>query len=429
MGCGGSKAGGLDIDNSVTQAIVAHEHKRQRERELGQQQQQREQAAPRPSATKKYTTPVSNYEYSHNIEPARGFNHLTLYNPNLQVDPTKDRERALQLAKRASAANLTDEKPSNDTKKQETQKTRGAHHLRNVFAKPFTEADVSSFQAPVFKKSSSDRTFLADAVKKNFVFTNLSERQMDTLLDAFEKVEYHARQQVIRQGEDGDYFFVVRVGTLHFDVDATPVGTIHAGNSFGELALLYESPRAASVVCDTACTLFRVDQSTFRYIMQTQKEQTEQDKRRLLQGIPFLKDLDETDIEKLADAMVPRRFQVGEVLAQKGSEMATFFVILEGKVRVTDIDEGQTRYENYDLGSGDYFGEKALVKEEPLAANFAGKTKGMVLTIDKEQFNDVLGDFSQLISKSQDKKRLVRTTKIIYRRGGSNFGAHLLRFS
>jgi CRP-like cAMP-binding protein len=266
--------------------------------------------------------------------------------------------------------------------------------------------EVASFQAPFFPKSDSEIEFIKKSLQKNFMFTSLSERQLSTILRAFGKVEIPWGKQVIQQGDEGDYFYVIREGDLHYEIDGVMVNSASVGQSFGELALLYTSPRSASVIADTDCVLYRVDHPTFRYIMQTQRQQTEKDKREMLEGIPFLKDLDPFDLDKLVDAMKPRRFAAGEHLARKGDEAGSFFVIQEGKVRVTDIEIGQTRYEDYELGPGEHFGETVLLSNEPRQANFVGKTTGMALEIDKQSFDKTMGNFSQLIHKSQDKKKL-----------------------
>jgi len=400
MGCGGSKE--LDY-NTMAQALIENEKEKIRQRQL--------EAA----AKRNYASKEEKEQYpEHNVEPDQGFSHLLIYRPDFVADAAAkaEQQRSRGLAKQPSAANLTRNpaapRPPPASKQKEHGTTgHGAHHLRNVFAKPFDQQDVSSFQAPRFAKTEEDMEFLRNAMRKNFVFTNLSVRQMMTMLDAFEKVQYGPQTKIVTQGEEGDYFFVIRQGKLHFEVDGAESDDLGPGQSFGELALLYDSQRAACVVSDSACVLFRVDQKTFRYIMQTQREHAEHDKRVLLEGVPFLKDLDETDLGRLADAMIARPFTVGEFLARKGDPADTFYIIQEGKVRVTDVDVGQTRYQDYDLGPGEYFGERALVKDEPRPANFCGKTKGLVLTINKTLFREKLGNFSDLIHKSQDKQRLV----------------------
>lgn len=415
MGCGGSKE---ELDyNTVAQAVIDKEKERIRQRELEKEKQILDQKRNNAPPTQQNRNPSEREQHpDHNIEPTPGLSYLAVFKPEYSADTKKDVDRARGLAKEKSAAHLARQAPSrpppapknnNNNRKPDKARGDGAHHLRNVFAKPLDDQDVSSFMAPKFDKTEADMQFLRNAMRKNFVFTNLSERQMMVMLDAFERVKYEPRRHVIVQGEEGAYFFVVREGNLHFDIDGVSSDQLRPGQSFGELALLYESPSAASVISDTPCVLFRVEQKTFRYIMQTQRQNAEHDKRILLEGVPFLKDLDETDLGRLADAMIPRPFNVGEFLARKGNPADTFYIIQEGKIRVTDYQVGQTRYQDYDLGPGDHFGDRALIKDEPLTANFAGKSKGLVLCIDKTGFRQLMGDFSELIHKSQDKQRLV----------------------
>jgi cAMP-dependent protein kinase regulator len=283
--------------------------------------------------------------------------------------------------------------------------TKGAHHLKNVFAAPLT--DLASFHPPVFPKSEVEQAYISEALKHNFVFSALSEREIKTIIDAFERIEVVPGDAVITQGEEGDYFYVIREGNLHYEVDGNTVGRARKGQSFGELALLYTSPRAATVIADSGCILYRVDQKTFRYIMQSQTVQTENDKKELLQSVAFLQDLDPSDIDKLIRALTPRKFEAGEFIVRKGEEGETFYVIQEGKVRVADISIGMTDYEDQVLGPGEYFGERALITKEPRSANVIGRNKGILLSIDRETFETLVGNLSQLVLKSQDKRKLV----------------------
>jgi cAMP-dependent protein kinase regulator len=282
---------------------------------------------------------------------------------------------------------------------------RGAHHLKNVFAPPLE--DPGSFTAPVFPKAVQEKQFIREALKSNFVFAALSERELRTIIDAFEALDFKADERLIVQGDVGDFFYVLRRGTVRFEVNDTVVGHAGEGKSFGELSLLYTSPRAASVIAESKGTLYRVDQKTFRYIMQSQTLQTENDKKDLLKGVKFFSPLDPTDINKLVHTMVPRVFEAGEYIVRKGEEGDTFYVIQEGKVRVTDITMGSTKYEDQVLGPGDYFGERALVHKEPRSANCIGKTKGIALSIDKDTFEKVVGNIALLTIKAEDTRKLV----------------------
>lgn len=271
---------------------------------------------------------------------------------------------------------------------------------------------MGSLRAPVFPKDPTEKAFVQNALQNNFVFSTLGTAELNTIIDAFERVEVLEGDTLIQQGDVGDYFYIIREGQVRFEVNGTKVGHAVTGKSFGELSLLYTSPRAASVIAEVHTSLYRVDQKTFRYIMQSQTLQTENDKKDLLKSVPFLKSLDPTDINKLIHTMVPRVFEPGEYLVRKGEVGDTFYVIQEGTVSVTEITIGSTNYEDQTLGPGDYFGERALVTKEPRAANCVGKTKGLVLCIDKETFEKAVGKFSVLTLKSEDCRKLVRNNMI-----------------
>jgi cAMP-dependent protein kinase regulator len=66
----------------------------------------------------------------------------------------------------------------------------------------------------------------------------------------------------------GDYFYVLEDGHVSFSVDGKYIGACsHGGGSFGELALLYNCPRAVTCIANTDCRVWKVDQKTFRYML------------------------------------------------------------------------------------------------------------------------------------------------------------------
>lgn len=84
---------------------------------------------------------------------------------------------------------------------------------------------------------------------------------------------YAQGETVIQQGDDGSELFVVESGTLSCskvfkgNTDATFLKKYEAGEAFGELALLYNSPRAATIIADTESLLWCLDRETFNYIV------------------------------------------------------------------------------------------------------------------------------------------------------------------
>jgi cAMP-dependent protein kinase regulator len=269
--------------------------------------------------------------------------------------------------------------------------------------------NLEDYTPPVFDKSEAEVELIKKALKKNFFFDDMLPAELNTFILAFEPFEISKGMAIIYQGEAGDYFYVVSEGVVSFEMNGNIVGMAGAGNSFGELALLYTCPRAATVYAAAERTsFFRVDQRTFRSMLQKQTKKSEALKLKLLRSVDFLKELDESDIKRLADALTPRTFEEEDVLVRKGEEGDAFYILQEGEMKVSDISVGNSNFDDVILRTGDYFGERALATDEPRAATVTALTEGVAFSIDRMTFEKVLGKFSRLIIKAQDRRLLVR---------------------
>lgn len=112
-------------------------------------------------------------------------------------------------------------------------------HLRNVYQQPLQTMHHESFQPPTFSRTPSEIKQIRTALRRNFVFKDLLERDLDPLIQAFEKIEFQRHDVIIRQGDPGDYFYIIQQGEVVFRVNEEDVGTGADGSSFGELGLLY----------------------------------------------------------------------------------------------------------------------------------------------------------------------------------------------
>lgn len=102
------------------------------------------------------------------------------------------------------------------------------------------------------------------------------------IADALKVVICKKGESVVRQGEQGDSFFMVEEGQLvcqklvpgsitYYDLISDPVPAdvwqYKAGDYFGELALLKDVPRQASIVCKTDCVLLSLDRYGFKRLL------------------------------------------------------------------------------------------------------------------------------------------------------------------
>jgi CRP-like cAMP-binding protein len=289
----------------------------------------------------------------------------------------------------------------------------------NIYA--IHQSMVGSFIAPVYEKTDEEVEFLLDALSDNFVFNTLDEVELETLVNAFEFVQYTPQTTIIHQGEYGGYFYILSYGTVAFMVNGIEVGRASCGNSFGELALLYNAPRAATCIVVSDDTndnsnnsnnngggagLWRVDQVTFRKLLAAHTIQNDNQTKVVLRKVPFLSDLDDEFIHRIADALTTVYYDAGDTIFSRGSEGSVFYVIREGKVQ----------YEHYKRGiktlrPGDYFGEQAIVKNEVRRATATAMKDTIALALSRDIFERVLGPLSDVIQRSND-RRLLRNVPL-----------------
>jgi CRP-like cAMP-binding protein len=104
-------------------------------------------------------------------------------------------------------------------------------------------------------------------------------------------------------GQKGDYFYVIESGKFSIVVDGKVVGNLSKGQSFGELALLYNSPRQATVKSDTNGFLFSLDRETYKLIVAQSSSERSLEIKKALVRVPLLQDLTEDQLEKLTDTV------------------------------------------------------------------------------------------------------------------------------
>lgn len=280
-----------------------------------------------------------------------------------------------------------------------------AQRAKNVFAEPLDMSE--DFVIPSFPKSSAAVRFIDDSLADNFIFASLTREERRLLIDAMEADAVPAGTVIISQGEVGDYFYVVEDGSISFAVDGNHVGACARGASFGELALLYNCPRAATCIANSDCKLWKVDQRTFRYMLANNNASQQKDVLDVLKKVQFLANLDERMLSKVADALTSVNFQAGDQIINKGDVGEVFYILKEGTVKVHDIGFGDSQYVDQVLGPGDFFGERALLTGEPRVANITSETHSVTLCLSRETFEKTLGPLQDLIDNASKKRVLM----------------------
>lgn len=258
----------------------------------------------------------------------------------------------------------------------------------SISAESILVDSIRSEHFPTFVKTPEQLARIKASMSYNFIFRELDEEQETGVLNAMQEKKVAKDEVVIRQGDVGDYFYVVESGMLHCFIRSDPVPPMwnptsvdgeekflqpgyhpefgkkvaecKPGTSFGELALMYGHPRAASVVAMEESTLWALDRITFRSVILKAAHRRRTMYEDFLSSVTLLCSLDASERSKIADALVSRVYQDGEAVVRQGEMGDTFFFVEEGEAVVTKTtmtDDG--RSEELTLShykKGDYFG-------------------------------------------------------------------------
>lgn len=256
------------------------------------------------------------------------------------------------------------------------------------------------FKFPVIPKTEKQLERFGNSVVKIFLFSSLDEDSLKTVINALKEVKLPKGSEIIKQGAEGDFFYVVESGNVEFFVNDAKVNESSSGSSFGELALMYNSPRAATVVAATDVILWSLDRSTFRRILLAKTSKKRQLYESFLKEVPVLSKLSLFERSKLADALDTKNYKNGETIIKEGEIGDNFYLIIKGEADVIKNDEGKVN----SLKRGDYFGEVALLNDLPRQASVIATSDVDVATLDKRGFQRLLGPAVEVLRR-QDPTR------------------------
>ncbi|KAI3430680.1 hypothetical protein D9Q98_005269 [Chlorella vulgaris] len=226
------------------------------------------------------------------------------------------------------------------------------------------------------------------------ILLNLSEQQLFQLARCMANRSFEAGEVVFRQGEVGQEFYVVEEGSFSItDQEGRELATCGHGQCFGELALLNKEARAATVHASTAAKVLACTRADFDTHLGSLAEIRNMWRFEALRKVPLLTALTSQQRLALCTAFETRKMSAGQAVIRKGEQGDTFFILEEGTCTVVG-DEGQ---ELGKLGPTAYFGERALLRNEPRAATVTAASDVRLLALGRDDFTRLLGPLNKLL--------------------------------
>ena len=260
------------------------------------------------------------------------------------------------------------------------------------------------------QKADSVHNVIRSAVQSHFLFRHLDAAMMRELVQRMVPFPVSPGQDVIRQGDKGDYFYIAERGIFDVIVGEDKVHTYTADPTtgkhpcFGELALLYAKPRAATVRASSSGMLWGLDRRGFRSV---QMFSSGVDLTKLLRRMEVFKSLPFNSLQTLMNHMKEQNFRGGEYVFQQGDEGDTMYVIMQGSASVIKNGcehDSDDKAELMQLEEEMYFGERALLDNVPRTASVRAITALKCMVIDRPTFERLLGPLQHIIDSDRQRR-------------------------
>jgi serine/threonine protein phosphatase PrpC/CRP-like cAMP-binding protein len=283
--------------------------------------------------------------------------------------------------------------------------------LEAAKSKMFSEGDLQNPEEEelelsklVTEKTEEEKASIAEAIRASVMFKDIGDEQREMIYGVMEQIDCKQGDWVIKQGTVGDRFYIVDHGDFEVRIipddqedDGSGGNVVHvyhgsreqnAHPSFGELALMYSAPRAASVVAKTDGKLWALHRYAFRQVLAQQSERKEL--VRVLKRISLLKNVKPEKIKSLAAAMSEVTFGKGEAIVEQGQVGDNLFVIMSGSCELLHKEGKDVTAAT--LKPNDFFGEEVLVDERRYAATAVSLQRTNCFKLDKLTLKQTVGN-------------------------------------
>ena len=321
----------------------------------------------------------------------------------------EDYDKEMEVLTSESEELSPEEQKKYDEELKRKQQRKNGNRL-SISAEAYGIHNVKKPYVPrVIPKNEDQIKRIKEKCLQSFIFNSLEEKELKTVIDSFEEKKCPAGKNIITQGEEGDVLYLVDSGELDCEKvfkagdPPTYLKTYKPGESFGELALLYNCPRAATIRAKTDSVLWALDRECFNNIVKDAAIKKREKYENTLKKVEILKSIDPYELGQISDALKTAYFKKGDTIIKQNDKGDVFYILDEGEAHAEKVfEEGKPAENVKDYKSCDYFGELALLKGEPRAATIIADTDCKLLSLDRMAFKRLLGPLENILKRNSE---------------------------
>ena len=136
-------------------------------------------------------------------------------------------------------------------------------------------------------------------------------------------------QYVFKQNDPASCFFIVHEGLVQVEINEVPKKELGPRSSFGELALMYNAPRSASILCKTETKFWAIDRKTFKMAVEEVATSKFKENREFIEKIQFFDSMTVSQKDAVAMVLLSQVFKKDEIIFNEGDQAASYYIIKE----------------------------------------------------------------------------------------------------
>lgn len=178
---------------------------------------------------------------------------------------------------------------------------------------------MSASDVPIIKKEPEVVESIIATLKEQTLFSHFEQEQLETLAGAMEKKEFDNSEIIIKEGDpEGDFFYVVASGTVDCFKGSEKVFTYEGKGAFGELAIMYNAPRAATCKARGKVECWSLQRDHFKVLIMQSTIDKRNKYTEFIKKVDMLKQLNEYELFSMADSLTEQTFEPGQRVCRQG---------------------------------------------------------------------------------------------------------------
>lgn len=186
---------------------------------------------------------------------------------------------------------------------------------------------------------------IRDAISKNDFLPNVLEgERLQEVIDAMYLKEVKVDEIIIKEGSVGTQLFISFSGTYEVSIKDNKIATFSDNSVFGELAILYDAKRQATIKALTDGSLWVLEQNVYQKLTLTNEIEQRERLVNFLRSVPNLNTVKDEVLLGVSDLLKREFFKTDSIIVRQGEKGDKFYIISAGVVSISKIGEGEVNF-------------------------------------------------------------------------------------